>query len=796
MPKKKKKSRRRNSPGRAADSMNNHAELPEWSDPGELAAYWADKLGTGFVPVQAQESLDKALKADLTDQDRRKLEALALLTADPLGESRNLSDAPTVPVSALYDSAGGRLFVAGAAGEGLACLEFPSGRKLWHLEADQVYRPGGMALAGEVLLVCDRWKHRVLAVSAADGTPNWTLETIGEKDRLDEPTDITLVEKTEGEELWVTDRSNHRICRFSIRGRHLGNLGRRGLAAEEIIWNNTRTPNAPEAVFMEFPETVAVATDIDKEKTVFVWDSGNVRVLCFSTSGELKRIIRLETGAPAGHRHPLRFCLIDSPAGPVPAAIDETDTALMLWSPQGDLVLRTIIGPALFGRSSRIETARLIASEGKDDRPPALVTSTAAVVEFKKQALDLPALLKARAAVQPDQPRWRMALLESRKNTQNKSEILNEFWFGPPNGMDAQAIARSLLLPEQAADGRLSLNLARIEALIEESGRAGFAQAAAELSRAVDTHLETLAVETQAALIEQALPNEVDLDVWSEALAAMDLALFQNMGHYQAQALRRDSTLETMQRFSDSMRRSAWSFRTICRELTRREKDPTTSRQRDTRLASRAGELLWRRFEELRGLEQQLDFNSEPNQVRQEELTAIHRRLVTVKSLGQAAAILADQIAASLNGREPSAELAAELHACAHLAPRGRRWERLYGKTGGSDQKDKHLNLDQPAGAGRPAEKKVSPRTRLKLLRSLIKRMENYLKNLNGAGAVEGNSAKILNRQKEIFALKAVLLIAVLNIDRHKSRELDKLTERAQILAGTSWDETVRVFMD
>jgi len=790
MPKKNKKSRRRRSPEPAAAWTKYHEELPDRSNTGELLAYWTEKLSAGFVPEQAQESLAKVAKADLSAGDRRKLEALASLTADPLAQSCSLCQAPAVPASALIDRAGGRLFIAGGAGEGLTCLELSSGRKLWHLDAEQIRRPGGMVLADELLLVCDRWKHCVLAVSAADGTRRWTLDTAGgEKNRLDEPSDVTLVEKEDGSELWVADRSNHRICRYSTQGRHLGNLGRRGLVAEEIIWNNTKGQNQPEAIFLEFPETVFTATDIDKEKSVFVWDSGNCRVLCFSTTGVLKRVIRLETGAPAGHRHALRLRLLDSPAGPVPVATDESDSALMLWSPQGDLIIRIILGPGLFGPGSRTEAVRIISSADGDNKDLSLVTSKPAVVDIKKEVFDLPSLLQARAAVQPDQARWLLALWENQDNSKAKNEVLAQLWSGPFAEMGSEGIVRSLLHPDRIIEGQLSLNLSRIETFIEESGRAGFEQAAAELSRAVDSHLESLIEHTENILCKQALPEEVVLDTWSKAQASLDVAFFQNKGNNQNEALRQDSTLESMWKLPDSTRRSGWNYRLLSCELKRREKSPLLRRRRAARLASLARDLLVRRLENLRRLEQQLDFKSEPNRFHPEELIAIHRCLITIKSIGQVTGILAAEIAAAANGDEANGQPAADLRACALLAPDGDLWERLYEKIG--RQESNCQNIDDPVGASRPAAAKVSPKRRLKLLRNLVERMANYCKTLDESGKVAGIPGKITKRQKEFFALKAALLIAVLKIDRFKSRGLDELTERARKLAGTSWEEIV-----
>ncbi|MBN2290206.1 MAG: hypothetical protein JXQ83_12805, partial [Candidatus Glassbacteria bacterium] len=561
-----------------------------------MITYWTGRLSAGFVPGLVQESLETWSEKDLSADERRKVEALARLTADPLGRSRPLADAPGIPASALADSAGDRLFVAGASGQGLCCLELESGRKIWQLDPGQVRRPAGMTLAGELLVVCDRWMNRVLAVSAVDGSLCWTVENAGgERDKLTEPADVALVQKTDCRELWVADRSNHRVCRYTAEGRHLGSFGRRGLAAEEVIWQNTAGPREPSPVFLEFPESIACVKDLDNLVSVFVWDSGNCRVLCFTVAGELKRVIALESGTPAGHRQAFRLRVLESPAGPLPVAVDEVDNALMIWTPQGDLVLRTVLKPALFGKSSLTETARLVADAGRHGFTPALVTSKPSIVSLRGEAFDLPALLQASAAVRPDKARWLLALWESGRGPENGKETLARLWSGPLARMGAEAFACSLLRPERIVDGGLSGNLERVESLTEKSAQSGFGQAASGLSRAVDSRLESLAADLEKNLIGLARPEAEDLEAWAEAQAALDLALFKNRGNNQLEALRRDSTLEPMRQLPDTTRRAAWAYRRLCRELTRREKDPLLLSQRAARLAGRARELLGRR---------------------------------------------------------------------------------------------------------------------------------------------------------------------------------------------------------
>jgi hypothetical protein len=794
MPKKNKKSGHRPSKHkRKAAPTELSAGVMEWSTAGELIAYWNERLGAGFVPAQVREAIAGGPASGLSDEESGKLEALAVLTDDPLGESRNLNNLPGVPASALEDKDTGRLFVAGANGEGLVCLDLQTGGELWRLDAEQLHRPGGMAQAGEILVVCDRWKHRILAVSTGDGSLCWTVNTAeSEEDRLDEPSDVAPVENGDHTEFWITDRSNHRICRYTKDGRCLGILGRRGLTAEEIIWNYTRDPQQPEAVFMEFPESLSVATDIDKQKSVFVWDSGNCRLLCFTTSGDLKRIIPLERTSGGGTKTAFRLRVLDTANGPLPVAMDEQSTALMLWTAHGELVLRCMLEPALFGLGPMIETARIITTRDSGLKP-ALVTSRAAMVEFKEGALDLPKLLEARAVIQPDKARWLLALWEIHRISGNDNQILTELWSGPLAKMEAGEFVKGLLSPDSILDGGLGRNLYRIEAFIDESCRSGFQKPAYELSQAVDNRLESLAGNAEKKLLALTRPGDEKLDNWSETKAVLDLAVFKNKGNNQVETLRLDSILEEIRDLPDMIRRTAWTCHTLYSELARRKKDPSERLDTAVRLASQARELLDRRVVNMLELEQELDFSAEPNQVKLEEVKAIHRCLITVDIIGQVAEALAGRIAFSVNGDRISGELTASLRECAGLGPEGDFWEKLYKKTAAGSEESGVESMNHPARAGRSITGVVSHKKRLENLQKLVERMAEYRKALNENNLSGAGLGKVFNRQKELFALKAVLLTVLMKIDRFKSRELDEMSERACKLAGAAWKETTEV---
>ncbi|MEA2062308.1 MAG: PQQ-binding-like beta-propeller repeat protein, partial [Gemmatimonadota bacterium] len=684
----------------------------------------------------------------------------------------------------------GLLVVAGAGGQGLFCLEAETGRRLWHIDGEKIRQPAGLALAGGTLVVCDRWNNRVSALGLEDGKSLWSVETADQNGPLLEPAGVALVENTGGPELWVTDRSNHRVCRYSTRGQFLDTYGRRGLWAEETAWNNTRPEHEPPAMFMEFPEAIFFATDSDREKAVFILDSGNCRCLCFTPSGKLKRAIGLESGKDTGpRRHSLNFSVLESQAGPVFAAIDDDDSSLLLWSPHGELVSRTMLGPALFDRQTRVEAVRIISAPA--GMGPELITSRGTVVELKQETCDLPALLEARATIQPENGLWALAEWEARSYAElQPGEAAQDIWTRGLAGRDLGLIAGSLLPSEEhSLQGRLGLCLDRADAFIRQSASVGLEQQAKNLSQAILNQLAARAAEAEQTLLDRALPEQADLEAWTNARTILDLALFQKKGDNQAEAFQLDPTLEAMKEFAWSTSRRAWVYNMFVHELERRDKDPAGRRDRALRLVQQARDLLEKRTRELCRLDRLLDYNREPTLVRQQELKDIHRSSLRVESMDRITHLLGTVITGSLNGgggdSEADANLRTELEACLGLAPGAGPldWKNMLaglGNVPGGPAREKPLRQVEKTNSG----------DRLELLRSLVRNMAEYLRTLSDKeGPDKTRGSRILDRQKEIFALKAALLIALIGTENSARNDLEQLSGQARRLAGSTWKE-------
>ncbi|MBN2289553.1 MAG: hypothetical protein JXQ83_09500, partial [Candidatus Glassbacteria bacterium] len=191
----------------------------------------------------------------------------------------------------------------------------------------------------------------------------------------------------------------------------------------------------------------------------------------------------------------------------------------------------------------------------------------------------------------------------------------------------------------------------------------------------------------------------------------------------------------------------------------------------------------------------QIDFGCEPTQVRVDELKAIHRGLLTVKSIHRVAGFLAAEICASLDGDSAVGQTAADLLACAGLAADRERWAELYAKASGDGPQAAGGDRAVKPETGLKKTEKLNPKKLLKKLRGLVERMEGYRKSLERTSTQGGVPNRVLARQKELFALKAALLLALLKMEGFASRELTALAGKAQVLAGESWDEVAGDFV-
>ena len=155
---------------------------------------------------------------------------------------------------------------------------------------------------------------------------------------LDEPSDVLLLERGGLTEIWVCERGNHRLGRFSEEGRPLGRIGSRGTVFEETVQRFTHSQGEPEALMFEFPDSLDRGMDIDHVPAVFVSDSYNGRVIVLGTDGSFKRVITL---APAGAP---KFCgqvrVVSMPDGPLVLGLNEVDRTLDVHDHEGAPLIR------------------------------------------------------------------------------------------------------------------------------------------------------------------------------------------------------------------------------------------------------------------------------------------------------------------------------------------------------------------------------------------------------------------------------------------------------------------------
>ncbi|HUU29310.1 MAG TPA: hypothetical protein VM123_16025 [archaeon] len=781
--KKKKKKSARAAPERSAKVLTPWPEMP---DPDELIAFWSKKAASGFPPGEARQALGERSKTNLDESRSLTVQALLWLSETPLGRKYPLNDASGSIGSACLDNKLGRFYIADSFSGGLSCLDKETGRRIWRLEGKSLGRPRGMTLSGDSLIVCDSWNHRVVAFGADNGVERWSLErAAGEKDKLCEPWDVAVVDKDSASEIWVCDRGKHRICRYSADGRFLGQLGQRGLQAEEIRWHLTKPEGKPEKVFFEFPQAIDLVADRDGAPGVFVWDSWNRRVVCLSVDGRLKRQFGLSPAGGNDSKFYSSFKALESPQGPVFLATDDLECALLLWGPEGEFLLKFSLKADLFPACRQAEALRIVPASGA---PTCLLTGNGLLVELRENILDTLSLLEKLTLIRPGEASLALARWECLKGRGDYSPECSGLWAEVFSGYTAGQIAQKLLRGEDALTGRLERNLGRLVSVAGDLSRAGLEIEARNLAEALHARLNRMALEAESSLLSHARIKEESLDSWTDALTEIDLALFKTNGRNKTQESHFDPILEEIKEHPAAIRRAAWNFHTL-RNLSRKAGAAGKADQESAcRLARSAAELLEARRSRLVELDCQLNYKEEPRNIRGEELTAAHSALLSLQSIERVAEALAEEIARTIQTTgecviENSGELREQLSKCAYLAAGYGKWDELASR----------LNPRQPQidslaeNIGQKGAGDSSSQERLENLRTLVENMESYLKSVGETRSVTSDFNKVVARQKELFSVKASLLAAGLRVNGDQSSELIGIIEQARRLAGEAW---------
>jgi len=761
--------------------------FPRPGDPESLIAWWRVRVSEGFSPLGAEENLAQSRRHASSPEQKTAIEALQRLTFQPLGAAKTLMDAPAIPLAAEVDEAGGRIFISAADGSGLALLETGTGRKIWQANRERFRRVSGMALSGSTLYVCDRWSSTLTALCADQGSKIWSTGEAACGEKLSEPSDVALIDKGPESEIWVCDREKHRIFSYSPDGTPLGRIGRRGMLTEEIIKRFTKPASEPESIHFEFPHSLSVESDIDGEPTVFVWDSWNRRILCLDTEGGLKRQVLLDRKKDSNLRFAGQVKVLPGPCGPVIMEIDDCRTALLVWGPEGDLLLNIELKEALFGGSKKCERLRL-ASAVKGGLSHYLVTSGGKLFELNPGLLDTGELLDSLAALRPEDSALALARWETGRNGRPGSPAVSRTWEDVSAGISPASLANQLMSSEDALTGRLDRLVFRLDRIAKDPVRTGAEKSAGELYEAVGRRLIELRREALGKLTGLAKLNPKEEDSWIEALTDLDMALFQKKGKNIREEIILDNILEKTRDYPDEIRRTAWKFRTLNR-LSSPRLSPRQNEANALRLARTAKKLLGKRRDILFKLRRDLNFKNEPKRIIREEIKTLHRIILNLKAIEQVTGCLAGEISQWL---EKSADCSGEklpvlLFRCSKAAAGLPPWGELYraaSKTRAAVQDE----IDLETTVHEKNEK--SGRACLKELKSLVENMEAYLKEVAESASLSAHFSKVLERQKEIFAIKASVLADRLPENgRHSTRAAD-LIQRVSKLAGQAWQNT------
>ncbi|MFH1071425.1 MAG: PQQ-binding-like beta-propeller repeat protein [Candidatus Glassbacteria bacterium] len=773
MAKKKKKNLRWDT---SRDMENKSGGFPDPQKLEEAAAWWRSSLRGGFSPAGAADHLAACLTRAGGGELTGVFKTLKELAAPPLTATGLSVPLKAAPSSALLDRESGRLFVADAALGGLECIGLETGRAIWEVEPGGAAQVFGMTVTDNLLVYCDYWQNRVVALDAADGACLWTAEEARDGKPLSAPADVAVVEVDAGRELWVAEYAGHRICRFALDGAPLGTIGRRGLSWEETSHRFTGNNNKPDQVYLEFPRSLDVGVDSSGDRAVFVWDWWNDRLQVLSPDGRRLRQIPLETPPGSRGRFAGTVRVVWGQPGPVILGIEDTTCSLLVWSPEGDLLINIRLADLLFSRPGRAERVRLCGRPSADCSIH-LISTTGELYRLHDGILDSRRLLERLAEVYPDSAGIALDLAELPG--------------GPvpgPNRKESSVrpgereLVESLVSVEDALSGRLERNVRRLAARVSDLGRAAGAESAARLQKTLEDKLSALA----AGLIDQiertASLDDSAAELGAEALTEVDMELFKNRGNPANKEVSLDPQIDLARAIPSLIRQTAWRLRVVLELIVDHPSaEPVVSLL--SSLASACRRLLEVRIALLCRLDGSIAYDRDPQKVTREEIRQINLSTVKTRAIEKASGVLAEEIARLIRRRPELATPGIEniLAGCAGLAA-GLEAARIIGEALGAGGLH-----PAPEPKNEPVPARKDARGELKIL---VVNMQSYLDRLQQTAEPGGKFNKVLTRLKQIFAFKASLLSNYLPVNGFRGRETQKLIDRAREIAGEAWEES------
>ncbi len=742
--------------------------FPEFADSRQALAWWCGKLRVGFPAPGAAEHLAALADAAGDETLRQKFDVLARIAGRAVEQAGRLIDVPGALSAFATERENGRLFIASATG-GITCIERNSGKSLWKIEPEKAFQVGGLATFKGTLFYTDSWRDRLYAVCCQTGRQRWSVDKAANDSPLLCPAGITLARRGDGHHLLLCDSGNHRVCSFSLDGDPLSTQGRRGLERERIAHIHSAPEGTAVPPYFEYPSGITVATEHDGEETVFVWDSGNGRLVLLSSELTPVHTVRIVPGGEIVSRLAGQVAVLDGPAGAVIVVIDDAQRTLSVREPDGETLLSIDLTGLMKSPWRKLELFRLDCGGCSDDGI-LLLSSSGGVWRIPLETLNTARLSADLLKLYPEDSRIVLA------HAWLANGNLGSAWRDVSPVLDHNALVRVLFRDCDLLSDEFSLTVERLEALVHSLRRQSMDDDASALEQALLSRLEEFRTAALDELLRLSRPSPGEIERWSDAHAEVDMEFFQSRGRKSSAELARDDDLEQVRELRPSIRRQAWQLRALHRLLASRRNSGWIAGIA-AGLLDELGTNLDKRVGVIAVAAAALQYERDPQRVAREEIQAAHAVLLSVSML-----------------EDVAVELAAEFVRLTRELPEvldsgmTEKVKTLIGKAGGLECREILCDVagklpDQTAPAGQLQHSSLFEQGVSEQLQMLVENMVSYLAKVQNNGSSGGQFGRVLGRQRNLFALKA----SVLSNFRRPGEECLALLEQARTVAGDAW---------
>jgi hypothetical protein len=733
----------------------NKPSFPTVSDPSAALQWWRDRLRAGF-PADGAENNLRELSGRVDEPEIKALfDGILNAAGNLISPDAELKYAPLAVNRVVLSDDRTRAFVSSATG-GISCHSLPDGKKRWSVPAERAYQVGDMAVAGEMLVYTDAWNGKIIAIETSGGSDLWSVAQGPDGSPLLSPAGVAVLDDSR---LVVSDSGSHRMVTFDMHGKPIDTVGVRGLLDEEITHINT-APRGTELIpYFEYPRSISVAADIDRATSLFVWDSGNGRLMVLGTSLQRKRTIRLAPSGEVKTRLAGQVAVVSGPSGPVVLVIDDAACTMTLRSPYGDLLMTVDLSQFKTGGTLALETFRM-ESGAEGNRDLVLVSSSGRTFKLSRDIFDTRSIAAALLPAFPEDCSLVLAAVDESTAAGSWREL-------SPT-LDHSSLVRCLLGNTDLLTGELSIVASRIRQLAATLENNSLASDSSALIKALESQLEEIRNRCIGELERLSNPTPGTVESWSDALCEVDMEVFQTSGRSSSAELTQDHLLEEIRDLRPSIRRCGWRLREL-HILLAKSVDIYLPH-----LLEMLSRLLDRRLELLAAVAGKLEYDRDPQRVNRSELQTAHAARLQVSAIDGAAVELTGELARL--GENTTAmkdgELASKLATCCEKSS-GLACHAILAELSGGESK-------VPALPAVPALNGSASDT----LTGMVERMNEYLIQVQG-GENGSQFGKVIDRQKKLFSVKASVLANFHVVNGSGQQVL----ERARSISGDAWDE-------